>query len=537
MKHTPTQTPDFPTIPNTRNPGLSRGEVLDLYKLLHGAGVHDGGEAGGLAVVRSLCLTDLFYLLAVACHRDDVRRSDWLFDRCREVEANPNGFLDLWAREHYKSTIITFALTIQGVLANPNITVGIFSHTRPIAKGFLRQIKHEFETNDLLKAAFRDVLWDRPRSEAPKWGEDSGIIVRRTSNPKESTVEAHGLVDGQPTSRHYSLIVYDDVVTRESCTTPEQIQKTTEAWELSLNLASEGGKIRYIGTRYHYGDTYRTIMEREAAVPRVYPATTDGTPTGPPVLMSSESLATKRKAMGPYTFACQMLQDPKAEDTQGFREGWLQHWRPAGFESLNIYILVDPANAKKKDSDYTSIMVVGLGPDDNYYVVDMVRDRLNLTERTNRVIGLHRLYRPLGVFYEHYGMQADIQHLEYVQHHHNYRFQVTPVGENTPKPDRIRRLVPLFESGRVFLPDRCVQVDWERRQHDLVREFIDDEYLAFPVCVHDDMLDCLANIQDQTFVAMATWPDLDNPEFIVRPEGAGAVAATDYDLFGVGDGR
>jgi hypothetical protein len=62
--------------------------------------------------------------------------------------------LDLWAREHYKSTVITFALTIQDILNDPEITVGIFSHTRPIAKAFLRQIKQEFETNEDLKAGF-----------------------------------------------------------------------------------------------------------------------------------------------------------------------------------------------------------------------------------------------------------------------------------------------------------------------------------------------------------------------------------------------
>lgn len=64
---------------------------------------------------------------------------DWLFERCREVQASPNGHLDLWAREHGKSSIITFGATIQDILKDREITVGIFSHTRPIAKTFLRQ--------------------------------------------------------------------------------------------------------------------------------------------------------------------------------------------------------------------------------------------------------------------------------------------------------------------------------------------------------------------------------------------------------------
>ena len=118
-----------------------------------------------------------------------------------------NGVLDLWAREHYKSTVITFAGSIFRIIRSHGIeppdkrevTIGIFSHTKPIAKGFLRQIKYELETNDHLQMVFDDIFYANPRKEASKWTEDEGITVKRKSNPKEATVEAHGLVDGQPT--------------------------------------------------------------------------------------------------------------------------------------------------------------------------------------------------------------------------------------------------------------------------------------------------------------------------------------------------
>ena len=58
---------------------------------------------------RWLCRNDLFYLLVFGLHRKDANR-DWLFARCRDVQNSPNGHLDLWARGHYKSTIITFPM-------------------------------------------------------------------------------------------------------------------------------------------------------------------------------------------------------------------------------------------------------------------------------------------------------------------------------------------------------------------------------------------------------------------------------------------
>jgi len=490
---------------------MNRIERTKFYDELHAQAI-SLGEGQVIALQRQLCRTDLFYLLTRACGRVDIDR-DWLFERCEEVQADPDGRLDLWAREHYKSTIITFGKSIQDILASHGkdplpewggveVTIGIFSHTKSIARGFLRQIKYELEINERLKYLFPDILYANPKKEAPNWSEENGITVKRASNPKEATVEGWGLVDGQPTSKHFKLLIYDDVVTRESVTTTEQIKKTTEAWELSLNLGADGGRKRYIGTRYHFNDTYKVIMERGSAIKRLHPATDNGKADGKPVFLSQEALAEKRRDMGVYVFGCQMLQDPRADQVQGFKLEWLQHYDtepdPA---TVNFYILVDPANEKKKESDHTAMWVLGLGPDRNYYVYDMVYDRLNLTERTERLFELHREYLPLGVGYEHYGMQADIQHIESEMDRIGYRFNVTPLGGSTPKPDRIRRLVPKFEQGRIWLPRSLWRTDYEGKRHNLVHRFIDEEYLPFPVGAHDDLLDGLARILDQDLAA------------------------------------
>mgnify|MGYP001594450259 FL=1 len=257
---------------------------------------------------RWLCRNDRYFFLTAMLHRKDALHP-WLYDRCREVEANPDNYLDLWAREHYKSTIITFAGALQEIIRNPDITIGIFSHTRKVAIKFLRQLKSEMESNQDLKDAYPEIFWQAPKKQAPRWSDETGLIVIRKSNPKEATIEAWGLVDGQPTGAHFILRIYDDVVTKESVNTPEQAAKTTEAWELSDNLGAanedgDPGRCWHIGTRYSFGDSYQVILDRKALVPRIYPATKDGTPDGELVFLTPEAWADKKIKQGAATIAC-----------------------------------------------------------------------------------------------------------------------------------------------------------------------------------------------------------------------------------------
>lgn len=464
----------------------------------------EGRRAGDLTqTIRLLAKSDLFYLLVRLCGRVDML-NEFAYARCREVEAAPDGMLDLWAREHFKSSIITFGLTIQDVLKNPETTIGIFSHTRPIAKAFLRQIMRELEANKALHAAFPDVLWGEDVRQAPKWSEDDGIIVKRRSNPNEATIEAWGLVDGQPTSKHFRVLLYDDVVVAGSVTTPEMIAKTMTEMERSYNLGTTPGIKRGTGTRWHFNDAYKTIIERRTLLAREHPGRVGGTEDGESVFWSEDIHTQKRRDMGPYTYSAQILLNPKADALQGFRREWLRNYRTLKPQTLNWYLLVDAASSKKRGSDFTAMWAVGLGKDNNYYAVPEVRDRLNLKERSDRLFALHRKYKPRQVRYEKYGLMSDIEHMKSRMEDENYRFSITEVGGQTSKADRIKRLVPLFEAGRVWLPETLNAANWEKVVVDQVRAFVEEEYLAFPVGLHDDMLDALARICEPEWAL--TWP-------------------------------
>lgn len=418
-----------------------------------------------------VCREDLFYLLVWICGREDMLHP-WLFDRCNEVQQEPNGYLDLWSRGHYKSTTITFAKTIQDILIDPEITIGLFAHTRPIAKGFLRQIKRELETNRKLQSLFPHILYTDPHKEAATWSEDGGLIVKRKTNPKECTLEAHGLVDGQPTSKHFRLRVYDDVVTRESVTTKEQIDKTTEAWELSQNLGMEGGIVRVIGTRYHLADTYSTMIERKSVIPRIYTATHNGRMDGKPVFLTQSAWEDILRDVSRSTIASQQLQNPLADEDATFRIEWLHPYevRP---RTMNIYIMCDPSKGRNAQSDNTAIAVIGISSTGNKYLLDGYCHRMPLSQRWTALRDLYKKWSKepgvqlIRVGYERYGSQSDDEYFaermllenknlpqeerfEFVIHELSWTLEGTK-GEQG-KTTRVERLEPDFRNGRFYLP-------------------------------------------------------------------------------------
>jgi len=503
--------------------------------------------------VAELGRKDRFFLLTHLLH-GFYAIDDWLYARVREVEANPDGYLDLWAREHFKSTIITYAGSIQEILNDPEITIGIFSHTRPIAKAFLAQIKREFEANETLKRYYPDILYQYPRKDSPMWSLDSGIVVKRKGNPREATVEAHGLVDGQPTSRHFGLLVYDDVVTIASVTTADQIQKTTDAWDISSNLGSKqdtGGVRRWmIGTRYNYADSYYEILERSAAKPRIYPATDDGTIHGKPVFLSQDAWEEKLRTSSLYNIACQQLQNPNAGGQAEFKPEYVRRYevRP---HTLNVYIMCDYAGSRKSTgSSRTAFSVIGVDHALNKYFLDGACHKMGLTERWVMLNGLRKKWKRapgvqhVRVGYERFGAQSDIEYFEEkMKEPANEAFEILelnwPRDGDVSKDNRIRRLEPDFRNWSFYLPyDKddptrlqreamesgfkeliakpIMRRDEEGQIYNVIDYFIKVEFLFFPNTTAKDLLDATSRIYDMEYSAPVI---INENDLMPEPEG------------------
>lgn len=468
--------------------------------------------AYGDDAARALCLDDRFYLLVRICGRVDMLHP-WIYSRCREVEANTDGYLDLWAREHYKSTIITFGGAIQAILRDPEITIGIFSHTASIAKAFLKQIKRELETNVQLKQLFPEIIWDNPEKGAPNWSIDNGITLRRKSNPKEATVEAWGLVDAMPTSKHYELRIYDDVVTDKSVYTSEQNQRTIDAYSLSQSLGKIGGRVWGIGTRYSYADAYEWIMGRKSLKPRIHAATHNGLSDGNPVYFTKEEWEKRKRNQTDSDIACQYLQNPLAGQSKMFNVNDLQVYevRPL---TLMGYLLIDPARSVKKESAHTAMVVLGVDAAGNKYLLDGVDHPMDLMDRWKWMRDLWSKWKNapgmmgLHVGYERFGAIADLDYFHERQRIEGARFEITelewPRDGNGSKNDRVQRLVPDIKGHRFYLPYPTDQDRYTKIQRNMISSGY--EYRVAQSIIRKDNEGIIYDVTDRFRTQVAYFP-------------------------------
>lgn len=256
-------------------------------------------------------------------------------------------------------------------------------------------------------------------------------------------------------------------------------------------------------------------MEHDPAFPQferlVFPATKGG-PDGWDYLFPEKFAPAwydeQRATLGPTMAAALLDCNPIGEGNRMFKPEWFQTYqRMPPADSMNIYVFIDSANAKRKNSDFTSIEVWGWGRDRCHYLLDAVHDRLDLSGRTDALFALVERWRPRMTFWEQVGAMSDVQHVRMEMDARTFHFPIMELKQSVPKQDRIGWLVPLFEAGRIWMPDRLLRQREDGVNYDFVRDFQMDEYATYPASRHDDMIDCAANIMHPTVQSVARFPE------------------------------
>lgn len=415
------------------------------------------------------------------------------FDR-----ANPNKSLSLAPRGFGKSTIKTITRSLHEIVKDRNIRILIVSNTQHQAEAFLREIKGHMKSR--IFRIFGDLAGRRGKSPA-KWDAREVIVKGRTTVAKEPTITAASC-GGAIISRHYDLIICDDIIDEENAGTLEQREKVKRWFFKTLMPCLEpDGAIHIVGTRFHYQDLYGHLMEHgygdcHLVIKGIGEQGQSPWPNKFPI----EVLEQMRTEMGTVIFNAQYQNDVRAMRGAIFKQEWFRYFTLEDFcddgilkyqdereerhsEEVTVFQGVDLAISEKDSADYFALVTVGIDRLKNVFVLDSFRDRLTFDKQMEAVKRIALQWKPVRIGIESVAYQAALPR-ELVR---TTALPIKEVRRTRDKVTRALRLSALFENGKVF-------VGTHGRASSLT-----DELLFFPEGRHDDLFDAL-----ETAVTLAT---------------------------------
>ncbi len=374
--------------------------------------------------------------------------------------------LTLAPRGFGKSTLLSVTRCIFEIVRNPDVRILLVSATRAQAEAFVREIRGHLERNPIFRALFGDLV-------GPKWTDRELIVNFRRRIAKEPTVFAIG-VGGALVSRHFDVIICDDIVDEENARTEFRREKLrTWFYKTLLPCLEPDGRMGIVGTRYHYRDLYGHLIETGFAPEVTIIRAIDADGKSPwPEKFSVKRLEQIRREAGAVIFNAQYQNDTDAMKGAVFKDKWLRFYDVAP-QRLRVFQGVDLSIAQHSRSDYFAIVTIGVDEWENIYVLDCYQARLSFRKQTAAIVERFKRFDPIKVAIESNAYQA--AQVERVRELGVVRAVKTYTSRD--KLSRAWKLSALFEDGRVRLG---------RDMSDLV-----DQLLTFPQCEHDDLFDAL----------------------------------------------
>lgn len=380
-----------------------------------------------------------------------------------------NSGLLLGPRGSGKSTSCDICYVIMRALQNPDVNVLIASRALEQSKSFLSAIKGHFERPQFV-AVFGNL-------KGKKWDETAASLTGREPGQKEHTFHVAG-ADGAVVSKHFDIIICDDLVDEKNSKTEGEREKTLKFYYKSLlpTLKSDG-EIRVLGTRYHPEDLYGHLTTKDPyfknsymILPGVFDKTTgetvelieneDGSFSLPENAMVWDEegfpvvkLLQRREGMPQGDFEAQyqnrieMLRGDFF-DSDDFRYYTENPHEVIRQKNLKVWMAADLAASQKSTADEFAIVVVGIVPVSlEIYVLDYLSGRFSFKRQKELLVDMFDEWEPIRSFVEANAYQQVLES-DLVEDFPDVR--TMPIWTTQDKVSRAQAFSIYYERHKVF---------------------------------------------------------------------------------------
>lgn len=336
--------------------------------------------------------------------------------------------LVLLPRGHQKSAMVAYRVAWE-ITRNPAVTILYASATSGLAEQQLKMIK-DILTSPIYRKYWPDMI-NASEGTREKWANTEIAVdhpARKEEGVRDPTVKTAGL-NTNIVGFHCDIFVLDDIVTSDNAYTDENRDLVKRAYSFFASIENPGAKEWVVGTRYHPKDLYHDLVEMKEDLyneegdligseevfeiferqvedvgdgtgeflwPRQYRS--DGKWFG----FNVQILAKKRaQYLDKTQFRAQYYNDPNDPDAERINRTQFQYYDPTKLNRQNgrwhymgkplaIYASVDFAYSLRRTADYTAIVVVGIDPGGEIYVLDIARFRTDrISEYFDQIQAMH----------------------------------------------------------------------------------------------------------------------------------------------------
>ena len=412
-------------------------------------------------------------------------------EMCDFIQYPCNRKLLLEPRGSFKSTVGAITYPIWKIVQNPDIRILIDSEDLANSKKMLAAIKAQFEGNEVFRSLFGDLKGD-------KWTENEITVVGRKRIAREPTIATSG-VETPRVGLHFDLIISDDLHSFTNVGTPELLEKVINHWRLNAAILEPGGEEIVIGTRWHMGDLYGTIIEQEIErrriklpkkfIVRKRAAEYDDGTLHFPTRLTKEFLEDQRIQLGSSLYALQYANNPIDEGVTKFKKHWIKFYGHYTPNNLIKTSTLDPAISQKDASCNTALVTCGTDEDGYIYILDCTavkfdpKQVIDLMFETNDRWNMRELGIEAVTFQKVFKFWA-WERMRQTGKFINIRELKTET--DVSKDMRIQALIPYVESGTILFPGSGPEsLTGGLRQ-------LYDELIQYPVAKTKDCVDALA---------------------------------------------